>query len=230
MPGRNALKVIPVPSINSLIIIANSQAKVRRAITWIRRLDRENITTPSPMSMPCRTAMPSIWRRSCSATFGAAERCRHHGRSGARPGEIRRTVSQGPAGRRLSRRATWMRMPQPPGTQADQQDGDWHHDRQHGARAGAAAGGGTGSSGNGIRITPIPANNTLLIRASPKDYREILSTLGQIDAPATQVLINTTIAEVTLNDDLRYGVQAYFQSGNFSFSLTDSSSGDRQQR
>ena len=91
------------------------------------------------------------------------------------------------------------------------------------ASAGTAGSGGS-SAGNGIRITPIAANNTLLIRASPKDYREILSTLAQIDKPSTQVLINTTIAEVTLNDTLRYGVQAYIQSGNFSFSLTDSKS------
>ena len=90
-----------------------------------------------------------------------------------------------------------------------------------GQTAGTGSSSATGSSGNGIRITPIPANNTLLIRASPRDYREVLSTLAQIDAPATQVLINTTIAEVRLNDALRYGVQAYFQSDNFSFILTD---------
>ena len=58
------------------------------------------------------------------------------------------------------------------------------------------------------------ANNTLVIRASPREYSKILSMLRQIDAQAVQVLINTTIAEVSLNDNLRYGVQAYFRDGD----------------
>ena len=43
-----------------------------------------------------------------------------------------------------------------------------------------------------------------------------------MDAPSTQVLINTMIAEVTLNNQLRYGVQAYFESNNFSVALAGS--------
>ena len=64
---------------------------------------------------------------------------------------------------------------------------------------------------SGIRITPNPANNTIVIRATPSVYRKILMTLRQIDSQAVQVMINTTIAEVSLNDNLRYGVQAYFK-------------------
>ena len=70
---------------------------------------------------------------------------------------------------------------------------------------------GTSTLANGTRITPNPANNTLVIRATPKEYRKIQAMLRQIDAPAVQVLINTTIAEVALTDELRYGVQAYFK-------------------
>jgi general secretion pathway protein D len=50
-----------------------------------------------------------------------------------------------------------------------------------------------------------------VIRATPKEYRRIQAMLRQIDAPAVQVMINTTIAEVSLNDELRYGVQAYLK-------------------
>ncbi len=68
----------------------------------------------------------------------------------------------------------------------------------------------------GIRITPNVANNTLVIRASQREYSKILSMLRRIDSPAVQVLINTTIAEVSLNDNLRYGVQAYFRDNKAS--------------
>jgi general secretion pathway protein D len=37
----------------------------------------------------------------------------------------------------------------------------------------------------------------------------VLSALRQIDRPPMQVMIHATIAEVTLNDSLRYGVQAF---------------------
>ncbi len=42
--GRNALKVIPLERLNGVVVIANSQSKVKRAMTWIRRLDKGSIT------------------------------------------------------------------------------------------------------------------------------------------------------------------------------------------
>ncbi len=76
------------------------------------------------------------------------------------------------------------------------------------------------SSGNGqpmmqdVRITPDTVNNTLLIYADQANYRIIESTLVQIDQPQLQVAIDATIAEVTLNNTLSYGVQAYLTSRN----------------
>jgi len=66
----------------------------------------------------------------------------------------------------------------------------------------------------GVRITPDVVNNTLLIYADRENYRLIESTLRQCDRPQLQVAIDATIAEVTLNDTLSYGVQAYLTSKN----------------
>ena len=71
---------------------------------------------------------------------------------------------------------------------------------------------GAGSQGsNEVRITANEANNTLLIKAPAREYRKILGILRRIDRPPLQVLINATLAEVTLNDNLKYGVQFYLQ-------------------
>lgn len=75
----------------------------------------------------------------------------------------------------------------------------------------------SGSSGNtptltGVRITADVVNNTLLIFASQENYRIIERTLQQIDRPQMQVGIDATIAEVTLNNDLNYGVQFFLTS------------------
>ncbi len=64
----------------------------------------------------------------------------------------------------------------------------------------------------GVRITADTVNNTLLISASQENYKIIERTLRQVDRPQLQVAIDATIAEVTLNDNLNYGVQAFLSS------------------
>jgi general secretion pathway protein D len=78
------------------------------------------------------------------------------------------------------------------------------------------ASGGTGGQAllPGVRITADSVNNTLLINASQENYKIIERTLRQVDRPQLQVAIDATIAEVTLNDTLNYGVQAFITSKN----------------
>jgi general secretion pathway protein D len=78
------------------------------------------------------------------------------------------------------------------------------------------SGGGAGSGGpvlEGVRITADPSSNSLLIFASNENYQLILRTLAQLDRPQLQVAIDATVAEVTLNDTLSYGVQFFLQKG-----------------
>src|SRR5882724_13570612 len=60
-----------------------------------------------------------------------------------------------------------------------------------------------------VRITADAVNNSLLIYADQANYRIVEATLLQIDEPQLQVAIEATIAEVTLNNTLSYGVQTY---------------------
>ena len=64
----------------------------------------------------------------------------------------------------------------------------------------------------GVRITPDIANNAILIYADQQNYRIIERALAQLDRPKLQVAIDVTIAEVTLNDDLSYGVQFFLSN------------------
>ena len=86
-----------------------------------------------------------------------------------------------------------------------------------GAGFGSGGGGGSGGAGGpailpGVRITADAANNSLLIYANQENYRIIEQTLYQLDRPQLQVSIDATIAEITLNDSLKYGVQYFIQS------------------
>ncbi len=87
-----------------------------------------------------------------------------------------------------------------------------------GAFGAGGGGGGRGDQGGailpGVRITADAVNNTLLIYANQESYRLIEQTLRQVDRPQLQVGIDATIAEITLNENLNYGVQAYLSSAN----------------
>lgn len=63
-----------------------------------------------------------------------------------------------------------------------------------------------------VRIIPDVENNTLVISATSRDYEKILSALRQLDIPPRQVLVEATIAEVTLADNLQYGLQWFFRN------------------
>jgi general secretion pathway protein D len=80
------------------------------------------------------------------------------------------------------------------------------------AHAGSAGGGQPVLQG--VRITADAVTNTLLINATQENYQIIERTLRDIDRPQLQVAIDATIAEVTLNDNLSYGVQSYLTSHN----------------
>jgi general secretion pathway protein D len=74
---------------------------------------------------------------------------------------------------------------------------------------------GTGNSGGGmegVRIIPDVENNTLLIWASNFTYEKILDALRKLDLTPRQVLVEVTIAEVTLGGDLQYGLQWFFKN------------------
>ncbi len=79
------------------------------------------------------------------------------------------------------------------------------------AEAGYGAGG-AASRRNGVGIVADETNNSLVISATRNQYDKILRILGRLDAMPTQVLLETVIAEVTLNDQLQFGVQWFLQN------------------
>lgn len=76
-----------------------------------------------------------------------------------------------------------------------------------------------------IRIIANRNNNALLIYATPREYTVIEGMLRKVDIIPLQVLIEATIAEVTLNDKLNYGTQ-FFLGGKLRGTLSQASSGE----
>ena len=110
-------------------------------------------------------------------------------------------------------------------------------------QAGGAAGGAGGqggafgallsnifqSSGTAVskdtRIIADDDNNALLILASPADYETILAALRQLDVARRQVLVEVLVAEVTLTDDIKFGIEWFINSRNNTVGALRNSSG-----
>jgi general secretion pathway protein D len=77
-----------------------------------------------------------------------------------------------------------------------------------------------------VKLAADPAKNSILIEATPADYRRIMRVIGSLDAIANQVMIEATIAEVTLTDDLKFGVRWFLngKSGQ-NYTFTDDPAG-----
>ena len=202
LSGNNAVRVIPLERINSVVIVARNQAKVKRALDWVHRLDTESPDDTNYYVYAVQHGDTKSIAKILAATF--VDKAGDAGPTAEVAPDVP-TVQEGigdaPAG--------------------DAAATDGKTDRQDVETASTTAADPPATEAppdlsSGIRITPNTANNTLAIRATPREYGKMLAMLRRIDQPAVQVLINTTIAEVQLNDNLRYGVQAYFKDNDVS--------------
>lgn len=191
--------------LNGVLILGSDKGRVRDAMEWIARLDREGAEAMNYYVYRVQNGKAVDVAKILTNTFGQGE--------GA-PAEPEREVAPDQA-------ATQVGTPPIQQQQLVRTGGLGQQDVGAASPSKLADTSGvvTYSLAADTRITASATNNTLVIRAPPRQYRKILAVLRQIDTPALQVLINTMIAEVTLNDNLRYGVQAFLKSEHVSLGL-----------
>lgn len=83
-----------------------------------------------------------------------------------------------------------------------------------------------GSQQSDIRITADETNNALLVLATQQQYASIEAALRRLDIPPLQVMVEATLAEVTLTNDLSYGLQYYVKSGNLQALFSQAAAGN----
>lgn len=89
--------------------------------------------------------------------------------------------------------------------------------------ASTSSGDNTGITGfESVNITADEVNNALVIAATPKQYTAMLQALNRLDTAPVQVFLEAAIAEVTLTDNMKYGLQYFYQpNGNHQIVLSD---------
>ena len=81
--------------------------------------------------------------------------------------------------------------------------------------------GGSGGSGDikvsnvgKVNIIADEPNNSVIIVASAQDYEVILPIINQLDVMPLQVLIDATVVQVKLEDNLKYGIAWFLNNGD----------------
>lgn len=212
--SAQGVRFVALDRLNAVLLLANSRDKVRRAVAWAARLDRPSTEGVNHYVYTVQNGKARDVAQVLNATFkednGGPETP-----SDVAPGEDTfqtQTSDASTAGNDAGA-----------GQSGEGGKGD-KLDAEGSAPPDKSAEVATFEAGPGVRITASASNNTLVIRATQRDYRKILAILHQIDKPGVQVVINTTIAEVVLNDTLRYGVQAYFKSRDTSGGIFEGNS------
>ncbi len=228
-PLAKMLRFIPVERLNAVLVISPQPGYIKRAENWIERLDRSTDETGRRLFVYYvengrATDLASILGQ-IFGTEAPQQPAQARLAPGLRPTRMRSTrtsavtgtgIPATPRTAALSPPATGTRTPQRPSTTA--------------ARAPSRAAQAVSSEqsiklgeGREIRIIANDATNALIILATAADYRMIEAALKKLDIVPLQVLIEATIAEVTLTDKLKYGLQWFFTSGDIEVGLFEGS-------
>ena len=222
--GQSLVKFQSVSRMNAIMVISKKPALLHTAETWIRRLDSANATRSSVHVYRIKYGEARQMARVLTDMFignsgnglDAASNELAPGSGASSSSSMERLSAAGTASQSggfagqsqgnngLVANRGFGGSPPPAATDASANSG-------LDARSSSA---GSKAIMDGVRITADAVNNSLLIYADLENYRLIESTLRQLDRPQLQVAIDATIAEVTLTDELSYGVQAYLTSKN----------------
>ncbi len=229
--SQNVIKLQPIVRLNAIMVVSKRPEMLRTAATWIKRLDQADTERTSvhvysvkygDARQIARVLTDMFIGSSSSSLLDSAD-------NQVAPGSGTSATSSGD---RLSANgnasSTTSGFGASGGTGTTTGFGSQAAGANRGGGLGAGGGGASAldsgrgsSSGSGqpvlqgdVRITPDTVNNSLLIYADQANYRIIEATLLQVDKPQLQVAIDATIAEVTLTNELSYGVQSYLTSQN----------------
>jgi general secretion pathway protein D len=223
--SQSVVKFQPISRLNAILVVSRKPALLHTALTWIKRLDHADTARNSVHVYRVKYGEARQIARVLTDMFiGGSTASLDSADNQLAPGSGSTSTSSAD---RLSLNANNSGS-QTNGFGSRQQSGTMaggtsaFGQSQPPAAAsppstsaldGRSSGGGGGQPLlQGVRITPDVINNTLLIYADQANYRIIEATLQQVDQPQLQVAIDATIAEVTLTNELSYGVQAFLTS------------------
>jgi general secretion pathway protein D len=236
--SQNVIKLQPISRLNSILVVSQKPEYLKRAGSWIARLDKSDTEGVNLKSYSLRygnakqvTALltemllghgsSSLDSASSQISPGSGLSTSSSGSNPVASLSAMPTAASGAAAPGGYGAASPLNIRGAPAASGGAGATGLQQDNSSGGLLGSGAkpGGGNGALQN-IRITADVTNNAVLVYANQESQRIVEQTIRQIDRPQRQVAIEATIAEVTLNDTLNYGVQYFLASQKGSISNT----------
>lgn len=230
-PMAGMVQFLPNKRLGAILVISPQPQYLRRAETWIRRLDAQAQGSEKQLftyAVQNRRAQELVdVLQSMFSSEGGGATARRNVAPNYQESNLRSAGAQPPSGRASG-------VPGVTGSIGSSSGGLGGGGRMPSAPAavaaatsGAAVQLGTDGTSDGprVKIVADEAKNAILIEATKADYQRVLQVVSKLDLMPNQVLIEATIAEVTLNDDLKFGVRWYMQNRNAGYTFSDAVSG-----
>jgi general secretion pathway protein D len=231
----------PIGRLRAVMVVSKNPALLKRAETWIKRLDRdtqsgaENVFVYKAKYRDAKEltrivtslfraggdgasgAAASTGQRSATATGTGSSSADSGSDDGSRSTSGFSSTSNSSSDARGSLQGR-------SGAGSQSAFNNPNFDAQGGAADSAASESSGGDSidlttqaqgeRSGVLISADPANNAVVVYADGYTYQKILSALRKLDSAPLQVAIQATIAEVTLRDEMRQGVEYFVKSNS----------------
>src|SRR5262245_45560742 len=219
--GQGVLRFQPISRMNAVMVVTRNPKLLTEMTLWVQRLDRSDTTGTTLRTYRLKNGSATKVAKILNDIFV--------GRSGTTSDMPTNQLAPGTeaAKSRLDSlgKTTTAGRTDGGGAQTASSRGnntqisaafDAFADRKGDDEESTAAAPMTGSSGRSlfqnVRITADTTNNAIVVYSNQEDYRVIERALRDVDRPRLQVAIDATVAEITLTDDLRFGVQYFLTS------------------
>ncbi len=185
------VQIVPLERVNSMMLVGFDEELMETAVKWVAELDRA--PTGGRDSIYIYNVRNSVASELVDLVGSLITDKESSGQSAAT--------------KKSSRPSTTPGSIRPPGTMSENQPQKTPSATQPAVRTP------TGETLASMQFAGAPtmigddARNIVLIRAQRTDYLRVVKLLERLDNMPTQVLIEVLVAEVTLTDDLQYGVE-----------------------
>ena len=201
-PLAGIVRIIPIERMNGLLVVTTQPKYLEEAKKWIDRLDRAGGASGG-MRLNVYAVQHGKAEKLAQLLSEVYGNKQSSGAPALAPGQRPAQIATPPA------------TPGQPATAA-----------QTAAQSLVSFAGSGVSVSKDVRIIADNDNNALLILASPSDYETIQGALRQLDVARRQVSVEVLVAEVTLNDELSFGIEWFINARlNTVGSLRDASAG-----
>ena len=232
-PIAGMVRFVPLKSINSLLVVTPQPKYIPLVASWIKRLDVGGMTPGRRLYVyDVQNGRASDLARSLEEIFSlpvTSARKSHRSNNAQGPSASMSFSNSGNSMGLGSSTSMQGLSPvsagAPPQALGTASFGFSNRGAAGASRSTPPSGSLGAESSEGLKIVPDSGNNSLLIYATAREFRMIRAALKQLDVLPLEVVINASIAEVTLNGQFQFGLNFSYQSSHGPITFNDAASG-----